>query len=67
MHLAELALEFAVHHLKAGRRISGQGVPGRGLQGVCEGRCARHFATVATRKPEASRDRSSEMYLLGQG
>jgi len=29
--------------------------------------CKTHFKTVKMRKPDASRDRSSEMYLLAQG
>ncbi len=64
MHLAELALDFADRHLRPGggmliKLFQGVGFMEyrKAMQGL--------FATVQSRKPEASRDRSSEVYLLG--
>lgn len=66
MYLAELALEFARDHLQpAGaflvKTFHGEGFEAyrRAMQGA--------FSQVAVRKPKASRDRSSEVYLLARG
>jgi len=65
MHLAELALEFAVKWLKPDgnllvKTFQGAGFPEfrRAMQG--------QFRQVVTRKPAASRDRSAEIYQLGK-
>ena len=66
MHLAELALEFAANHLKPGGNFLVKVFQGAGFQEFLPTMRAR-FSKVVTRKPEASRGRSSELYLLGKG
>lgn len=66
MHLAELALEFAVNHLQPGGNFLVKLFQGAGFQEFLPAMRAR-FGKVVTRKPEASRGRSSELYLLGKG
>ena len=65
-HLAELALDFAVRWLKPGGNLLVKAFQG---SGYVELRTAlrAHFRELLTRKPEASRGRSSEIYLLGKG
>jgi len=66
MHLAELALEFAVQHLKPGGAFVVKVFQGEGFdEYVREMRV--HFEKVTVRKPKASRDRSAEVYMLGKG
>ena len=65
MHLAELALEFAVKHLKPGGSLLVKVFQGSGFQEFLREMRGR-FAHVVTRKPEASRGRSNELYLLGK-
>ena len=60
--LCELALDFAAAHLKPGGALLMKGFQGAGFPELLA-RLRREFAAVATRKPEASRRRSSEMYL----
>ncbi|MBM3347770.1 MAG: RlmE family RNA methyltransferase [Betaproteobacteria bacterium] len=66
LHLCELALKFACKHLKKGGNFLVKTFQGSGF---AEFRKAVHrsFMMVASRKPEASRDSSTEMYLLGKG
>ncbi|HEX5128080.1 MAG TPA: RlmE family RNA methyltransferase [Rhodocyclaceae bacterium] len=64
MTLAEMALEFAEQHLRTGgsmliKIFQGTGSPAFRVA------MQRLFRSVQTRKPQASRDRSSEIYLLG--
>lgn len=66
MFLCELALEFACNHLKPGGDFLVKVFQGEGFQGYVQA-MRREFAQVITRKPRASRDRSSEVYLLGKG
>ena len=64
--LAELALDFAVNHLKPQGNFLVKVFQGSGFeQLVAELR--RNFVQVMIRKPEASRSRSSEVYLVGKG
>jgi len=65
MHLAELALEFAVKHLKPGGSLLVKVFQGSGFQEFLR-EMRSCFMRVMTRKPEASRDRSNELYLLGK-
>ena len=66
IHLCELALEFAVLHLKPGGSLLVKVFQGAGFTGfLASMRIA--FGKVESRKPGASRGRSSEMYLLGKG
>ena len=64
-HLAELALEFAVKSLKPGGNFLVKGFQGEGYNEL-RAQLRRHFRQVLTRKPAASRSRSSEMYLLAK-
>lgn len=66
MHLAELGLEFAINWLKPEGAFLVKVFQGYGYEDfVKEMRFA--FKSVSSRKPEASRDRSPEIYLLGRG
>lgn len=66
LHLCELALEFAGLCLKPGGALLVKAFQGAGfIEFLAEMR--RAFAKVESRKPQASRGRSSEMYLLGKG
>ena len=66
IHLAELALEFAVQHLKPGGCFLVKVFQGVGFEDYLK-LMRSHFDKVVARKPKASRDRSSEQYLLGIG
>ena len=66
MYLAELALDFALKTLKPGgnflvKVFQGQGFP------EYQRRLRLHFEQVAVRKPDASRARSRELYLVAKG
>lgn len=66
MHLAELAMDFADHHLRPDGTFLIKLFQGTGFdQYVRELR--RRYAKVAIRKPAASRKRSPEVYALAQG
>ena len=66
MHLAELGVDFSKQWLKPEGAFLVKVFQGHGYEDLV--RLMREtFRTVATRKPEASRDRSSEVYLLGKG
>jgi 23S rRNA (uridine2552-2'-O)-methyltransferase len=65
MHLAELALEFALQHLKPGGSFLVKVFQGDGFDEYI--RTMRgHFKQVATRKPKASRGRTNETFLLAK-
>ncbi len=64
--LAELAVDFAVHHLKPDGALLVKCFHGSGYSQLVA-LFKRHFVTVAPRKPRASRDKSAETYLLGRG
>jgi 23S rRNA (uridine2552-2'-O)-methyltransferase len=64
MHLAELALDFASNHLQPGGAFLVKVFQGAGFEDFLK-QMRGHFGRVVTRKPRASRDRSSEVYLLG--
>ncbi len=66
MHLAELAMEFALEHLKPDGSFLVKVFQGAGCEDFIKLMRSR-FARVVSRKPKASRDRSSEVYLLGSG
>ena len=63
--LAELALEFALTHLKPQGNFLVKTFQGAGYDQLV-GTLRRSFVQLLTRKPEASRSRSSEVYLLGR-
>ncbi len=64
--LCELALEFARDHLKPGGSFLVKVFQGSDFQSYLQS-MRDLFDEVLTRKPKASRDRSSEIYLLGKG
>ena len=64
MHLAELALDFSVRNLQSNGAFLVKVFQGVGFEDYV--RLMRsYFAQVVTRKPDSSRDRSNELYLLG--
>ncbi len=65
IHLAELALDFAVRHLRPGGHFLVKVFQGPGFMEYRK-EAERHFQTLQVRKPKASRDRSPEVYLLGR-
>ena len=65
MELAELALDFAMRHLNPGGAFLVKIFQGVGFEDYVK-LMRSHFGRVLTRKPKASRDRSSELYLLGR-
>ncbi|KAF0102054.1 MAG: 23S rRNA (uridine2552-2'-O)-methyltransferase [bacterium] len=65
-HLAELALEFAEKWLKPGGAFLVKVFQGAGFEDYVR-RMRVVFQGVVVRKPDASRDRSREVYLLGRG
>jgi 23S rRNA (uridine2552-2'-O)-methyltransferase len=65
-HLTELALEFAREHLKPGGHFLVKVFQGSEFQSYLQS-MRDLFTEVVSRKPKASRDRSSEIYLLGKG
>jgi 23S rRNA (uridine2552-2'-O)-methyltransferase len=66
MYLTELALDFSYKWLKPGGNFLVKVFNGSGFEEIV-GNMRQGFDKVATRKPKASRDRSSEVYLLGTG
>ena len=66
MLLAELALDFAVQALNPGGSLLMKVFQGSGFQELVKIARAR-FDIVRMRKPDASRSRSSEVYLLARG
>ena len=66
MHLAELGLDFSRAHLKPEGAFLVKVFQGRDYEAFV--RAMREtFQNVVVRKPDASRDRSAEVYLLGRG
>jgi 23S rRNA (uridine2552-2'-O)-methyltransferase len=64
MYLTELALEFSQTWLKPGGNFLVKVFIGSGFDEILK-TMRQQFEKVVTRKPKASRDRSSEVYLLG--
>jgi 23S rRNA (uridine2552-2'-O)-methyltransferase len=62
-HLAELALEFSLQWLKPGGHLLVKVFVGSDFDDIVYA-MKQGFEQVVTRKPKASRDRSSEVYLL---
>ena len=66
MHLAELGLDFSRAHLKPEGAFLVKVFQGRDYEAFV--RAMREtFRNVVVRKPDASRDRSAEVYRLGRG
>jgi len=66
MGLAELALDFALKHLKPQGNFLVKMFHGAGYEDYVA-TLRRCFSQVHVRKPDASRSRSSEVYLLAKG
>ena len=66
IYLAELAMEFALQHLNPEGSFLVKVFQGAGFEAYLK-QMRASFRRVASRKPRASRDRSSEVYLLGTG
>ena len=64
-YLAELALDFAVNHLKPGGGFVVKVFQGGDFDAYLKVLRSR-FKHVSIRKPEASRSKSSEVYLVGK-
>ena len=65
-HLVELAVDFAVRHLRPEGALVAKVFHGSGYSQLVE-LFKRRFRTVKPIKPKASRDRSSETFLVGIG
>jgi len=65
-HLCELAVEFAREHLKPAGSLLIKAFQGSGYSQIVE-LLKKNFASVAVRKPPASRAESAETYLLARG
>jgi 23S rRNA (uridine2552-2'-O)-methyltransferase len=66
LHLAELAADFAVKHLKPDGVFLVKAFQGSGYSQFVE-RLKRDFRSVSARKPGASRESSAEIFLLARG
>ena len=64
--LAELALDFAVNHLKPQGNFLVKLFQGSGFDELV-GEIRRRFVQVMIRKPDASRSRSNEVYVVAKG
>ena len=66
MHLIELALDFARTTLKPGGALLTKVFQGEGFEALLRD-MRSEFTQVVNRKPNASRSRSKELYLLAKG
>ncbi len=65
IYLCELALDFAVQTLKPGGNFLTKIFQGEGFDAYMR-QLRENFASVITRKPQSSRSKSSEVYLIGR-
>lgn len=65
-HVCELAIDFAVNHLKPNGVLIMKMFHGSSYSNVIH-TAKQVFKTVAPRKPKASRDRSRETFMLAKG
>ena len=65
-HVCELAIDFALRHLKPNGALIMKMFHGTSYSNVVH-QAKQGFKTVAPRKPKASRDRSRETFLLAKG
>ncbi|AXF85113.1 Ribosomal RNA large subunit methyltransferase E [Ephemeroptericola cinctiostellae] len=66
IHVCELALEFAQSHLQKNGALLVKCFHGAGFDEMMK-QFRLTFKEVRTRKPKASRDKSSEIFILGRG
>ena len=64
-HIIDLAIEFAQLHMKHSGALLVKCFNGAGYSQIVE-KFKREFVSVASKKPKASRDKSSEIFLLGK-
>jgi 23S rRNA (uridine2552-2'-O)-methyltransferase len=64
--LAEMVYDFALKHLKPRGNLVVKAFQGAGYEGFLK-TLRKRFDTVLVRKPEASRSRSSEVYVVAKG
>lgn len=64
-HIIDLAVEFAQVHLKPSGSLLVKCFNGMGYSQIVE-KFKTEFKTVSQKKPKASRDKSSEIFLLGK-
>ena len=64
-HIIDLALEFAQAHMKPSGALLVKCFNGTGYTQLVE-KFKREFKIVSSKKPKASRDKSSEIFLLGK-
>jgi len=64
-HIIDLAIEFAQHHMKPGGALLVKCFNGTGYSQIVE-KFREEFKIVTQKKPKASRDKSSEIFLLGK-
>ncbi len=65
-HLIDLAIEFSQNHMKPGGALLVKCFKDMGFTQILE-KFRGEFKTVKQVKPKASRDKSSEIFLLGRG
>jgi 23S rRNA (uridine2552-2'-O)-methyltransferase len=65
-HLVELAVDFCIHHLKPDGALVCKTFHGSGYSQLVV-LFKEHFRVVKPIKPKASRDKSSETFLVGMG
>jgi 23S rRNA (uridine2552-2'-O)-methyltransferase len=65
-HLIDLAVEFAQFHMKPSGALLVKCFNGTGYSQIVE-KFRAEFKVVVQKKPKASRDKSSEIFLLGRG
>jgi 23S rRNA (uridine2552-2'-O)-methyltransferase len=65
-HLVELAIDFARHHLKPEGALVAKVFHGGGYSQLVQ-QFKETFRVVKPLKPKASRDKSSETFLVGIG
>jgi 23S rRNA (uridine2552-2'-O)-methyltransferase len=63
--IIELAIDFTQHHMKPSGALLVKCFNGSGYQQLVE-KFREEFKTVVQKKPKASRDKSSEVFLLGK-
>ncbi|HEY9279871.1 MAG TPA: RlmE family RNA methyltransferase [Eoetvoesiella sp.] len=64
-HVCDLALDFACQHLKPEGALIVKAFHGSGFSQIVES-MKRYFVRVVERKPKASRDKSSETFLVAR-
>lgn len=64
-HIIDLALDFSRAHLKPSGALLVKCFNGSGYNEILE-KFRQEFKTVVSKKPKASRDKSSEIFLLGK-